>query len=64
VVGVVTVVVVEDEGGPSTNMLPSIPYSNPVVSDPNPKSVNEKLNNCEVSMKLVLLLPTCIYQMN
>lgn len=59
-VGVVTGVV-EDEGGPSTSMLPRIPYSNPVVSDPNPKSVNEKLNSCDVSIKLLLLLPMCIY---
>lgn len=38
--------------GTSTTMFPSIPYSSPAVSEPNPKSVKEKLNNCEASKKL------------
>lgn len=41
-------------GGKSlTSIFPNIPYSSPVVSDPNPKSVKEKLNNCVVSIKSV-----------
>lgn len=37
---------VEDKSNGFCNMLLIKPYSNPIVSDPNPKSDNEKSNIC------------------